>query len=241
MTKRSDGIGRWAKKWPIATFLGAGLAIVIATVPALAQSAQFQVIQWTDEPLRILSSHFAHFSTRHLLYDLIVFIGLGLACELRWPSRTRWTLLFSAALIPLVFLCTTEHLQTYRGLSGLGSALLMLLAGRLHRERAFDSKLTRHLPLITCVGFIGKVLFELNTGQAVFVDEGAIFEPVPIAHLTGGLIGLLAAFSPERRTTCPRRCGGRVCGSRRPYNPPHPSTQGQPKPPKAQDLQHSLK
>ncbi len=197
--KRSDGIGRWAKKWPIATLLGAGLTVLIGTVPGLAERAQFQVAQWTQEPLRILSSHFAHFSTRHLLYDLIVFIGLGLACELRWPTRTRWALLSSAALIPLVFLYTTDHLQTYRGLSGLGSALLMLLAGRLHRERAFDSRLTKHLPLITCVGFIAKVLFEISTGQAIFVDEGALFEPVPSAHLSGGLIGLLAAISPERQ------------------------------------------
>lgn len=196
MTKRSDGIGRWAKKWPIATLLGAGFTVLIASVPALAQPAQFQVLHWADEPLRIFSSHFAHFSTRHLLYDLVVFIGLGLACELRWPSRTRWTLFFSAALIPLVFLCTTEHLQTYRGLSGLGSALLMLLAGRLHREQAFDSRLTKHLPLITCAGFIAKVLFELSTGQAVFVDESTLFEPVPIAHLTGGVVGLLAAWIP---------------------------------------------
>ena len=197
--KRSNGIGRWAKQWPIATSLGAALALVIPLRPAFADLAQFQIHTSGSEPWRILTSHFAHFSAQHLTYDLIVFIGLGLACELRWPRRTRWTLAIAACTIPLAFLATTEHLDTYRGLSGLGSALLVLLAARLHEERTFTTPFTRFIPLATCLGFLAKVTFELLTGQTVFLDESALFEPVPIAHLVGGLIGLAAAWLPTER------------------------------------------
>jgi rhomboid family GlyGly-CTERM serine protease len=197
MANRSDGIGRWAKHWPIATFVGAVLALLIYAVPGLSELAQFQKSTWLSEPWRIFSSHLTHFSSRHLVYDLIVFVGLGWACEKRWPTRTRITLALSASTIPMAFLGTLEHLDTYRGLSGLGSALLVLLAAGLHREKAFQSPIARYLPLATSLGFLAKLLFEITTGQSFFVSQASLFEPVPIAHLIGGLIGLGMAWLPN--------------------------------------------
>ena len=199
--KRSVGIGRWAKNWPTATFLGAAAAALIFCVPGLADAAQFQSKDWLQEPWRIVTSHFAHFTARHLAYDWIVFVGLGCVCERRWPARTRVALALSAVVIPLAFMATTRHLDVYRGLSGLGSALMVLLTTRLHFEGAFRSPITRWLPPIAGLGFLAKLLFEVTTGQSFFVAQASLFEPVPIAHLVGGITGFAAAWGARRVPT----------------------------------------
>ncbi|MDF1836325.1 MAG: rhombosortase [Planctomycetota bacterium] len=197
MATRSVGIGRWAKNWPTATFLGTAAAVLVFCMPGLAVATQLQTANWMQEPWRMITAHFAHFSPRHFIYDLIVFAGLGLVCERRWPLRTRWALALSTVAIPVAFLATT-HLETYRGLSGLGSALMVLLTTRLHVEGAFRSHITKWLPPIAGLAFLAKLLFEVITGQSFFVAQDSIFDPVPIAHLVGGLIGFVAALTTGR-------------------------------------------
>ncbi len=199
--KRSVGIGRWAKHWPTATFLGTAAAVLVFLVPGWDLAAQFERSSWLREPWRVLTGHFAHFGFQHLIYDLVVFAALGAICELRWPKRTRLALLLSTVAIPLAFLVTSQHLGTYRGLSGLGSALMVLLTTRLHLEGFFGSTIARFAPPIAGLAFLAKLLFESTTGRALFVAQESLFEPVPVAHLVGGLIGFaLALLARQPRT-----------------------------------------
>ena len=75
--------------------------------------------------------------------------------------------------------------------------LLVLLAVGLWREGA--STAARALPAAVGLGFLAKVGFEAVTGQALFVEAAGLFEPVPLAHLVGGVLGLLVGALPSGR------------------------------------------
>ncbi len=193
MTKaRSGWIGRRVLRGPVATLALGALAVVVALWPGLAEAAQLDRALVAAEPWRIFTGHLSHFSFSHLAYDAAVLLGLGCVCESRWPALTRAALVVAPLACSAVVLLGAPELSTYRGLSGLGSTLLVLLAARLHVERAFRSAWMRHLPLLTVLGFLAKTAYELWTDAAIFVDEAALFVPVPLVHVTGGLIGLLA-------------------------------------------------
>jgi hypothetical protein len=97
---------------------------------------------------------------------------------------------------------SVEHLDTYRWLSGLGSALVVLLAARFHRQTAFQ------LLLVTGREFLAKLLFGISTGQSFFMSQASLFEPVPIAHLIGGLTGPGMAWLPNPTNRVHRGASG---------------------------------
>jgi hypothetical protein len=132
----------------------------------------------------------------HLAYDLAVFLALGSVCEARWPRRTRLGLCVALALCSAAVLLGAPELATYRGLSGLDSALLALLAARLQIERAFRSAWMRLAPALAGLGLLGKIAYELSTDAALFAGGADLFVPVPLAHLAGGAVGLAAALWP---------------------------------------------
>jgi rhomboid family GlyGly-CTERM serine protease len=191
--------------------LGA-LAAWIALRPGLAEAAQLDRALVASEPWRILTGHLSHFSASHLAYDLAVLIALGWACESRWPRRTRAALCLGLPVCSAAVLFGAPAIDLYRGLSGADSILLVLLAARLHVERAFRSAWTRHLPALVGILFLCKVGYELRTDAALFAGAAGRFVPVPLAHLAGGAVGLLAALWPARRPSrrrpaSPARCG----------------------------------
>jgi hypothetical protein len=87
-------------------------------------------------------------------------------------------------------------MQTYRGLSGLDSALYVTAAVTLGlRLWRHERRLAAAAALVSVLGLAGKVAYELATGAALFVDAAGLgFVPVPLAHATGALAGLLAAL-----------------------------------------------
>lgn len=197
--RRGFGLRSLGRALCSVTGLLAGLAVVAALVPGAAEALELDRDLVAAQPWRIVGGHLVHFSIQHLVWDLVVLVGLGLACERRWPGRTLLALGLAVPVISFLFLGCAPHLDTYRGLSGLGSTLLVLLAVGLHREGVFRSVWTRHLPLLSALGFLAKVAFELGQGSAVFVQQADLFEPVPLAHLVGGTIGLLLGAVPADR------------------------------------------
>ena len=144
----------------------------------------------SGEVWRPLTGHLAHWSWDHLIWDCVVFVTLGFLCELRYRKLTYLTLITSAILIPLVFAFFVD-LDRYGGLSGLVTSLFALLVTSLFFEQW--QKRDR-LGLILCallfLGMIGKLTWELVTGEFLVVggSDGTI-EPVPLAHMTGAVIG----------------------------------------------------
>ncbi|WP_051946117.1 rhomboid family intramembrane serine protease [Verrucomicrobium sp. BvORR106] len=185
------------------TIPGAGLALLIVAgtlalglYPATTEAWQWQ--RGTGGVLpqpghwQWLTSHITHWSWGHLIWDLVAFIILSFVCLRILPSRYPLALALAAALIPLEVRLLEPQFTSYRGLSGLDSALFGLVVAALWRTKA---PLPRLLAALGTCGLVGKTGFELVTGTTLFAPaEPGLYLPVPSAHLTGFVAGLLAGL-----------------------------------------------
>jgi hypothetical protein len=105
-------------------------------------------------------------------------------------------LAMSAISIPLLVWVVNPEIPTYRGLSGVDSALFILLMTQVLRENWQQSKpLWAGAAALGMLGLLAKTLYEVRTGETLFVDhEAAGMIPLPIAHLVGGVAGFLTAI-----------------------------------------------
>jgi hypothetical protein len=90
-------------------------------------------------------------------------------------------------------------LRFYRGLSGIDSALFVMLAVQILSERVVKrQRFWTWMTVALLLGFILKLGFEAATGSAVFVDSHASgMTPVPLAHLVGAAVGLVVGLTPR--------------------------------------------
>ncbi|HRP05813.1 MAG TPA: hypothetical protein PLV87_12955 [Opitutaceae bacterium] len=85
------------------------------------------------------------------------------------------------------------HLVSYRGLSGIDSALFGFIAQRLMElGRKLRNPRLMGLSSLLLIGFFMKCGYELATRQSAFasVDAALPFEPVPLVHVLGLLLGI---------------------------------------------------
>jgi rhomboid family GlyGly-CTERM serine protease len=156
------------------------------------------------EVWRLLTGHWTHWTVDHLVWDSLGFVVLAVLCETR-VSRGRLLLGVAGSALAVSagvwFLPEIEHIARYRGLSGIDSALFVLLAVSLMRERPLAG--------LALAAFLGKSAWEVATGSTLFVQTGS-FVPVPLAHLVGGAWGLILGIAGRPPTSMARlRCGGR--------------------------------
>jgi rhomboid family GlyGly-CTERM serine protease len=158
---------------------------------------------------RIPTCHLTHCSGEHLFWDLAMFLALGVMCERRSVRRWLACLLAAGLAIPLAVLVVQSELATYRGLSGVDTALFTLLAVTLLKEKWRQGD-TGWLIAIAAllVALVGKTLYELLAGQCIFVNATLSgFQPVPLAHLVGAAIGIaVGGWAPLPRTQRLKRC-----------------------------------
>jgi hypothetical protein len=98
---------------------------------------------------------------------------------------------------------------SYRGLSGIDSALFtltaatMLVDARHNRDRVAAAAAFAML-----IGFGGKLTYEMLTGDTLFVDSASAgFVPLPLAHMVGGCAGLVITQLRERVESCGNKVG----------------------------------
>ena len=146
------------------------------------------------EVWRLLTGHVAHWSVEHLAWDLIAFVALGVLCECL--SRVRFLACVGggALTVSLTLWWAMPGLERYRGLSGLDSALFVLLAVSLMRRG--DSRRI-FAGAWALVAFLAKLAWEGATGGTLFVHDAGL-SAVPLAHLAGALAGF-AAGAPRLR------------------------------------------
>ena len=179
-------------------FMQIPITLLISVVAILAHvagefspmmSIDFRSITFADLH-RVGTCHLLHWSSNHLLWDLGMFTALGAVAEVHMPRRYGWTLFLSALLIPAGVMWHHREIETYRGLSGIDTALFgLIVADLLSRrlvERDWKSAVWFSLLL---VGLMGKMLAETLAESNLFVSDTS-FVPVPIAHLIGAVIGL---------------------------------------------------
>jgi rhomboid family GlyGly-CTERM serine protease len=144
---------------------------------------------------RLVTCHLTHWSVDHLVWSGGAFAVLVSAARRLAPRRTITCVAASAVVVGWAVHFFTS-LPLYRGLSGIDSALFVLVAVALLRSaRAAGKPRPAFLAGALLLGFAGKLLFEMTAGRAMFVDAAAAgMTPVPLAHAAGAIVGLLAAI-----------------------------------------------
>ena len=193
---------------PCTSLLLTAAALVIYALPGAATTLQYdRTAIAAGELWRILSGHWTHHSASHLFWNVLAFLLLAAQCE-RLNRFSFYTCLTSSAiLIPVALWVTAPQLLTFRGLSGIDSALFALLLATLLKEEIPRRRL---LPLATLcmlsLIFVTKISYEAATAQTIFVDsQGSHFVPLPLAHMMGVIIGILLSLThhPDLSTAGP--------------------------------------
>jgi len=144
---------------------------------------------------RVVTCHWLHWSADHLIWDLVVFAVLGAMCEWRSPRSYLGTVLLSAIAIPLCVMHWLPEVGSYRGLSGIDTALFGLLVSGLLVQRTKDHDWSGTLLFaFFLIGLSGKITMETISHTNIFVSDTS-FVPVPLAHLVGAIIGVATGVS----------------------------------------------
>ncbi|ATC62694.1 rhombosortase [Nibricoccus aquaticus] len=189
------------KRFPFLTLLFGAVAVATHAIPGMTEALQFDRSAFSrGEVWRLITGHFTHFGADHLRWDVIAFVAFGSLVEFR--SRRAW--IYCVAISAVVISFGVSWLQPqftlYRGLSGLDSALFAFVATDLVREgRRSKDKLMIGLGALALSGFLAKCVYELVSGRTLFVETGDAFQPVPLAHLLGAVIGVLTAQEWKNR------------------------------------------
>jgi len=157
------------------------LTLAAALIPGSSLELQRGGAAW-----RMATCHFTHFTYEQLAWDALAFLILGIACARRNRGAFQATLLASIIVVPIAVLAFAPNVTAYRGLSGIDSALFALLL-------TMESQRSR-LVALCAAGFVMKLIFEMTAGATVFVSA-ADFAPVPVAHLSGAMVGMVIAGS----------------------------------------------
>lgn len=181
------------KQYPV-TLSVAALCLLAFCFSGMVDSLGLDQIgpnRWASPNL--LVCHLLHWNGDHLLWDLLMFVSLGALCEAWMRTRYYATLLVAAAAIPISLGICQPELATYRGLSGLDTAIFSLLMAQqaLDKFKSQDKRAWLFAGLWTLM--CGKIFYEFVSGNVLFVQDTS-FIPVPWAHLMGALVGLLLAL-----------------------------------------------
>ncbi|MBW3598369.1 MAG: rhombosortase [Planctomycetes bacterium] len=183
------------------------LTLLACCLAAFAVPELAVAMQWDREAMadgqwwRLVTGHLTHWDADHLFWDAAVFVVLGWIAERRSRRRFLACLAASCLAIPAGIWLFEPAITTYRGLSGLDTALFTLLATELlpegiRRGRQVGpwDRLAGVMPAALLLGLIAKIAYEYATGQTLFVNSAASgFTPVPLAHLIGAVVGFVLA------------------------------------------------
>ena len=177
-------------------------ALVIAIIPDAADRLQFDRSDVSQHASlwQFVTCHWTHWSASHLFWDCLALGVLASLCERENRARFLACVAIAVPVIPLILWFTEPWMLTYRGLSGIDSALFALLVTILMQDavRRAD-RLGVVLGGLVFAGFACKVGYEFLAGQTVFVDSAASgMVPVPMAHVVGAIIGLLSGMVPMK-------------------------------------------
>lgn len=181
---------------------GISLILVAAAVAAMPFEAINSRLQYDRAAVgdgqiwRLLTCQLTHWSWDHLFWDAAALLLLGWVLERENRRSLLICLGLSVVLIPVVVHFALADLAAYRGLSGIDSAIFVLLAVTLFRKcRAERDRLRTWACAAMLVGFTAKIAFELVAGTALFVDaEASQMIPVPLAHVVGGILGAVCGW-----------------------------------------------
>lgn len=140
---------------------------------------------------RLVTGHWVHFTTPHLLYNLVVLGIAGAVIETRGYGSLGLLVLLAAALVGAVLFLAEPGMTRYGGLSGIATAAVTYLA--LHGIN--DPPPWRYVAVAILIGLVVKFAAEFGAGQSLMPGvEHARFRTVPLSHAAGALAAALAFF-----------------------------------------------
>jgi len=186
-----------ARRIPCASLLLSLAAVFVFVRPSLAAPLQYdRAAIATGEFWRLFSGHWVHYGFDHFFWDVLAFGCLGAACERTSRGRFLVCVVASALTISLSVWFGLSGMSAYRGLSGVDSALLVLLFMELWSDATRSGHPRQMLVPAACLAaFVFKVCFELATGDTIFVKSlGSGMVGVPLAHVAGAGVGFLVGL-----------------------------------------------
>jgi len=142
---------------------------------------------------RLMSCHLTHWSYVHALWSGMAFIVLAGMCERQSRLLTMMTISISALAIGGAIWWLLPQVEVFRGLSGIDSALLGLVAVMMLKT---PGRLARSLALAAMILFVLKLGSEMLGFRSVFLGRDSDIVPLPTAHLVGFVTGICASFGP---------------------------------------------
>jgi rhomboid family GlyGly-CTERM serine protease len=186
-----------ARRIPCVSLLLGGVAVVVHFVPNVAALMQYDTTAIAaGQVWRVVTCHATHWSLDHLVWDVGALVVLGALCEVPYRRAFACCVAASALLIPLAVWTLLPEVGTYRGLSGIDSAVFVLLAVMILGESLAARQIAW---AVTCaavlLAFASKVGYECVTDATLFVDSAAAsMVPIPLAHVIGGLVGAVCGM-----------------------------------------------
>lgn len=190
-------------RFPLLTSALVAAAVAIFLLPpGVAAALQFdRAAVAHGEVWRLVTAHLTHFDASHLVWDVGVLAALGWAGERQSGRATALALALAAVAITGAVWAWQPQFATYRGLSGLDCALYGLQAAHLLRQ---PGRTPRLIGVGALAALGAKCVIELSSGTTLFA-QGNGYDPVPLAHLIGGLAGVLAPGLDSRLRARARR------------------------------------
>ena len=205
------------------------LAALLQMSPGLAARAQLDLTALAaGQTWRAFTGHFAHFSPTHFAWSGGAFAVLWAMAVVGAGAPRAVACLGLSSLAVAIAAYAGTSLETYRGLSGVDSALFVFVAVHALARAVREREIPRAAGLVVCLGALGaKLWWEMPTGGSMFVPAAGDVVPVPIAHVAGAVTGMACAVW----TVCANARAGafrnwRSQFSRDPEGEPQASPQG---------------
>ncbi len=138
---------------------------------------------------RAWTGHIVHFSSSHLIWNLVIFLAAGCWLEYIRPRSARWFYLACPPIISACLLVGEPDLERYAGLSGVATGVLVFLAFVQLSEN--NAEPTWFWVAVSGLVMV-KIALETVTGAPLLVHDFAGFRVVPLAHISGSVCGLVA-------------------------------------------------
>ena len=188
---------------PFGTVLLTTIALLLYLFPAVNASLVFER-NHIGQIWRLVTCHFVHWNFEHLAWSVGTFWVLGILSEKENREAFLGCVGLSALSIPIALWMLMTNLEHYGGLSGIDSALFVLIAvGLIREKRQAGDRLLVCAGVLVLGAFLGKIGVEFFTSNPVFVSEGSGLAPVPLAHLVGGVVGAAVASLPRAALRLP--------------------------------------
>ncbi len=170
---------RLMSQMPLITLSLTGLCLAITALFGFAPHSLVFLEQniFDGELWRLVTAHFSHSDSAHLLWNTVALVMIGSLLEIRIGKSILGV--YAIGIVSVnIYLFLETRLSAYCGLSGVLNTVLLALLSTLMLDRK-----TRWIAILTAIAALAKILVEINLGEALFTHTA--WASVPVAHLVG--------------------------------------------------------